>query len=195
MWYLLPAECLRKRLSGSGGVGLLLRCQLCSLEHRAAKEEELWFSNLSLMQMIGKCNLVPKSRFFCSLHQHDKSFYCFDDQTLICIYCAYHGDHKGHDCLYIEEARKKMEDSLAVLKLQASGRMSELERNVMLLESEKSCVRDQQQVAQQAIETFFAGVEAALQRQKAHLLEQLTANTSDVVSTITEQLRSVSTAR
>lgn len=180
-----------KRLSGSSEAGLLLKCQLCGQEHRGTAERELWFTNLSLVQMIGKCSLVPKSRFFCSLHQHDKSFYCFDDQALVCIYCAYHGDHKGHNCLYMEEARTKVDDSLGVLKLQATNRTSELERNLLVLKSEETCIREQEQRARRAVEEFFGSVEAAVRQQKDHLLQQLTANVGEVTNTIAAQIRSV----
>lgn len=185
----LVAECLRKGLSGSSETGLLLKCQLCGREHRGTAEQELWFTNLSLVQMIGKCSLVPKSRFFCSLHQHDKSFYCLDDQALVCIYCAYHGGHKGHNCLYIEEARRKVEDSLGTLKLQAASRMSELERDLLMLRSEETCVREQEQRAHKAIEEFFGSIEAALRQQKDHLLQQLTSNVGEVVDAIATQIR------
>ena len=155
-----------------------IKCSKCSQEHLGSDEKKMWFPNHSVVQLIG--NVIPKSKYFCKTHQHDQAYYCFDDQTLVCIYCAYHGEHSGHECVPIEEAKKRKENALQEVKLQASSKVSELERGLLLLKDEQQWVKSQKESVSQLVEECFRNIEVALQRQKEQLLQELSAHTADI---------------
>ena len=137
--------------------------------------------------MIG--NVIPKSKHFCATHQHDQTYYCFDDQTLVCIYCAYHGDHSSHECVSVEEARKRKEDTLQEIKLQASSKVMELERGLLLLKDEQQRLKSQEENVSRMVESFFGSIEAALQTQKEQLLKELCGHTADINGTLATHIR------
>lgn len=72
-----------------------------------------------MIQLIG--TVIPKSQYFCETHHHEKSYYCMDDRQLVCIYCAYHGEHAGHHCEQMDKAKTTVGQSLWKLKLKAAG--------------------------------------------------------------------------
>lgn len=148
---------------------------------------KLWFPNHSVIQIIG--NVIPKSKHFCMTHQHDQTYYCFDDQTLVCIYCAYHGDHSSHECVSVEEAKRRKENTLQEVKLQASSKVMELERGLQLLKDEQQRLKSQEENVSHLVESFFGSIEAALQTQKEQLLQELGRHTADINGTLETHIR------
>ena len=92
---------------------------MCNRDYMVLGETQLWFPNYSLMHLIG--NVIPKSRHFCEIHHHEKSYYCLDDKQLVCIYCVYHGEHSGHKCEHVDTAKTTVGETLWNAKLKASG--------------------------------------------------------------------------
>ena len=179
--------CLQKASSKSEDK-ISLMCTSCNQVHTAKNgiETELWFPNHSMVQIIEK--MVSKSKFFCQTHQHDKNYYCFDDHRLVCIYCAYHGEHSTHTCKHVDEARKEAEMSLKKVKLSMSNHISEIERRVNFVKDEKNMLKSQESRICRMIEDCYEQLNATLLRQKELLFQELKSQTSECSSSIDSNL-------
>lgn len=133
--------------------------------------------------------VLSKAKHFCPIHQHDRNYYCFQDKTLVCIYCAYHGDHTAHQCRPVKEAKQVIRDGLRAVRIQAQGRTTELERRLRLIRDEQEGVRTQAQNSARLVEEYFVNLETALRRQRDLLLQDLHSHTSDLHSTFETQVR------
>ena len=145
----------------------------CSRDHSVdpAISSRPWFPNLSVAQLV--TTVLSKAKHFCPVHQHDRNYYCFKDKSLVCIYCAYHGEHAGHPCQPVSEARQVVRDELRPLRVRAQGRVSEAERRLQLMRDEGEMVRTQALSAAKNVEEYYASMEAGLRRQRDLLLNDL----------------------
>ncbi len=116
--YMSTPECLQQQCSTSDNQ-TQLTCSLCKQEHVTFGDTKPWFPNFSVMNLIG--HVIPKSKHFCETHHHEKCYYCLDDKQLVCIYCAYHGEHAGHNCEHMDKARAAVDRTLWKVKVKASG--------------------------------------------------------------------------
>lgn len=167
-----------------------IRCTICGQEDSSqAGETKPWFPNYSLMHVIG--NVIPKPKHFCSQHQHNKTYYCLQDQALVCIHCAYHGSHTNHTCRHMDEAKRLVKEKLQEGRSRAVSWLSELERSLQLLRDEEKCLRLQEQSVGKVVEDFFGGIVTALQRQKELLLKEVGSHVSEATAAVMEQTRYV----
>lgn len=181
--------CLRKGCSKTDGKASL-RCSTCRQLHTAAEgqdETSLWFPNHSMIQIIG--NMLSKSKHVCSIHNHDKNYYCFDDCMLVCIYCAYHGQHSSHVCKHVDEAKKEAEASLKKLKLSLSGHVSEVERKLQFVKDERDLLKSREASVRQMIEESYERLKASLLKQRELLFQDLRDQTSEIGSSIDSNLQ------
>ena len=130
-----------------------------------------------------------RAKHFCPTHQHDCNYYCLDDRVLVCIYCAYHGDHSGHRCQMVAEARETLREELRPLRLQARGRVTELERRLQLMREEREAGKLQVQGCLRQVEEYFSGLEATLRRQRDLLLEEYRSLTGSLNNSMEAQIR------
>ena len=149
-----------------------ISCTLCNQDNIAPTENKLWFPNHAMIQVIS-AGVVPKAKNLCPTHQHEKSYYCFDDRTLVCIYCAYHGDHSKHKCLHVDTARQELDCDLQKYKQQVMSKLSEVERKLLLKTNERKLLQSQQSSIVKAVGDFFAELSSILVRQKDSLLQEL----------------------
>lgn len=166
-----------------------LKCSTCSQLHTSEDGNEtlLWFPNHSMLQIIE--NMLMKSKIVCQIHHHDKNYYCFDDHTMVCIYCAYHGEHSSHVCKHMDEARKEVEASLRKVKLSMSSFVSELERKVQYVKDEKELLRSQEAGVRQMIDDSYEQLKAILLRQRDLVFQELEDQTSELGSGIDSSLQ------
>lgn len=180
-------ECINRNCSTKQDNKISLFCSVCKEEHLGSSDNQPWFPNYSIMQLVG--NTTPKSKYICPVHQQDRSYFCFDDQSLVCIYCAYH-EHKQHECQHIDEARQKVETSLQDVKQKVVSRASELERHVKLLSEEYNFLKTQKNQVTQVVNDFYSQIEEVLHRQKEMLLSELNVQTDEVASGVDTRMRS-----
>ena len=134
-------------------------------------------------------NVIVKSKHFCEKHQHDKTFYCLDDNVLVCIYCMYVGDHVHHKCEPVDKARQQVEPLLGMAQSEASIHIAKLGSQWQLLKDEKEIVKSQQTSVVDVMENFFTSIENALQAQKKQLIQELITHGRQVESTLDEQMK------
>lgn len=111
-------------------------------------------------------------------------YYCFDDHTIVCIYCAYHGNHSSHNCKPMEEARKEAESSLRKVELSVSNHVSEMERKLQFVKDERKMLTSQEASIRQVIEDSYEQLKAVLFRQKELLFQELKDRTAELNSGI-----------
>ncbi|XP_075034476.1 E3 ubiquitin/ISG15 ligase TRIM25-like [Mixophyes fleayi] len=63
----------------------------------------------------------------CSAHNEILKYYCYDDDTCICVTCSLVGDHKGHEVDLLYEASVKMKEDMksSLEKLNANRKKTE----------------------------------------------------------------------
>ena len=185
----LYAVCLQKACSKSAEKSSSVKCFTCKQLHTCddATGAGLWFPNLAMVQIIA--NMTSKAKFFCQTHQHDTNYYCFDDDAVVCIYCVYHGDHSGHVCKHMEEARKEADASLKKIKLSASNRVSEMERRLQFVRDESEFLRSQEASVRQVIEDSYEKLKGILLRQRELLFENLKNKTAELSAGIDVNLQ------
>ena len=143
--------------------------------------------------MIQLINTVrSKAKHFCPTHQHDCNYYCLEDKILVCIYCAYHGDHAGHRCQTVHEARETIKDELRPVRIQARGRVTELERRLQLLKDEQEIMKVQVKNSIRCVEEYYSSLEAVLRRQRDQLLGEYRSLTGSLHNTFEVQVRYMS---
>ena len=140
-----------------------------------------------MIQVIST-GLICKSKNLCDIHQCERSYYCFDDCSLVCIYCAYHGEHCQHRCQHVDIARKEIDKDLQKYKVQVMHKLSEVERKVLLRADEREILRSQQLGIVNAVGNFYTELTSILIKQKDSLLEELDTHTKNVESTIEHSL-------
>ena len=134
-------------------------------------------------------SILSKAKYCCPVHQHDQNYYCLEDKCLVCIYCAYHGDHASHQCRPVNEAKHMVREDLQGVRRQAKSQAMEMERRLKLLVDEQDTVRTQAQNASRLVEDYFRSLETALRRQRDMLLQDLKFHASDVTSSLDLKLR------
>ncbi|CAI8015339.1 Tripartite motif-containing protein 72, partial [Geodia barretti] len=181
--------CLERLLLKGEGGRHKLTCPTCTQEHSvdATGSSRPWFPNLSVAQLV--TSVLSKAKHFCPIHQHDRNYYCFRDKTLVCIYCAYHGEHAGHHCQLVNEAKQTVRDELRPLRMRAQGRVAEAERRLQLMSDEGEAVRTQGLTSAKMVEEYFAGLEAALRKQRDLLLKDIHTHTGSLHSSIETQMK------
>ena len=181
--------CLERLLLKGEGGRHKLTCPTCTQEHSvdATGSSRPWFPNLSVAQLV--TSVLSKAKHFCPIHQHDRNYYCFHDKTLVCIYCAYHGEHAGHHCQLVNEAKQTVRDELRPLRMRAQGRVAEAERRLQLMSDEGEAVRTQGLTSAKMVEEYFAGLEAALRKQRDLLLKDIHTHTGSLHSSIETQMK------
>ena len=183
----IPPACLEKMVVKEEGGRQKLTCPTCSREVSGGGNFKPWFPNHSVAQLV--TSVLSKAKHFCPIHQHDRNYYCLRDQILVCIYCAYHGEHAGHPCQPACEARQTVRGELRPLRMRVQGRVSEAERRLQLMREEGEAVRTQATASAKMVEDFFAGLEAALRRQRDLLLKDLHTHTSSLHSSMDTQMK------
>jgi hypothetical protein len=181
-------ECLQKSYIPCEGGTVKICCSLCNKDNSSATIDGLWFPNHAMIQVIGT-GVMLKSRNLCDIHQHEKSYYCYDDCTLVCIYCAYQGDHAHHKCQHVDTAKQHMDGDLQKYKQQVTTIVSELERKLLLKRDEHQLLKSQQASVVKAVEDFYTELSLMLTRQKESLLEELSTHVKGVDSTIEQSIR------
>ena len=141
-----------------------------------------------MIQVIGT-GVMLKSRNLCDIHQHEKSYYCYDDCTLVCIYCAYQGDHSHHKCQHVDTAKQQMDSDLQKYKQQVTNVISELERKLLLKRDERQLLQSQQASVVKTVEDFYTELSLMLTRQKESLLEEVSTYVKGMDSTIEQSIR------
>ena len=183
-----PPDCLEKMTVKGEGGNHQLTCATCGKEHSGiTSDTKPWFPNHSMVQLIS--TVLSKAKHFCPTHQHDRNYYCFQDKALVCIYCAYHGEHATHQCQPVNEAKLTIRDRLRPVKIQAQGRATELVRRLRLMKDEMEGLKVQAQGSARLVEEYFQSVESALHRQRDLLLQDLHSHTSDLHNTLETQAR------
>lgn len=140
-----------------------------------------------MVQLIG--TVLSKAKHFCPVHQHDRNYYCFQDNTLVCIYCVYHGEHASHQCRPVNDAKQVIRDGLRPVRIQAQGRMTELERRLQLVKDEQEGMKAQVQSSVKLVEEYFVHLETALHRQRDQLIQDLQSHATDLHSSVEAQVR------
>ena len=180
-------ECLEKRCT-EGDVGTIkICCLVCSKDNSSMTTKDLWFPNHAVIQIINT-GLVYKSKNLCDIHQCERSYFCFDDSILVCIYCAYHGEHSQHKCQHVDVARDEIDKDLQKCKLQVIRKLSELERRVLLRTDEREILRSHQLDIVNTVGNFYTELTSTLTKQKDLLLEEIDTHIKDVDSTIEHSL-------
>ena len=176
--------CLKKTLSKSEDK-VSIKCSSCNQLHISTKngnETELWFPNHSMVQIIK--NAISKSKYYCRVHQQEKNYYCFNDDILVCIYCAFHGEHSTHMCKHLEDARKEAHRELQSVKLSVSTHVSEIKRHLQFVKDEKELLKCQEASICRMVEDSYEQLKVALQKQKELLFEEVKSQTSELSSNV-----------
>lgn len=175
--------CLHKTLNKSGEKSSL-KCSACRQVHSCENRTGagLWFPNHSMVEIIVK--MASKSKFFCPVHQHDMNYYCFNDDVMVCIYCAYHGDHSSHNCKHVEEAKKEADMCLKKAKVSVSSYVTEMERRLQFVKDEREMLKSQETSIRQVIEDSYEKLKSVLLRQRQLLFQELQDQTADIGSGI-----------
>jgi hypothetical protein len=140
-----------------------------------------------MVQIIA--NMAQKSKFFCPAHQHDMNYYCFDDQTMVCIYCAYHGEHSSHNCKHVDEAKKDADTRLKKVKVSVSNHVSEMERRLQFVKDESEMLNSQEISIRQVIDDSYEQLKSILLRQRELLFQELQDQTADIGSGIDSRVK------
>ena len=181
-------DCLQKNCTPCEGGTVKICCSLCNKDNSSTTENDLWFPNHAMIQVIGT-GVVLKSKNLCDIHQHEKSYYCYDDCTLVCIYCAYQGDHSNHKCQHVDNAKQQMDSDLQKYKWQVTSVISELERKLLLRRDEHQLLQSQQAGVVKAVEDFYTELSQVLTRQKDLLLEELSTHVKGMDTSIEQNIR------
>lgn len=182
-------ECLKKAVYKSDETYCIL-CTSCEQLHTSSRhgtDAELWFPNHSMVQIIA--NIMSKSKFFCREHQLDKDYYCFDDNNLVCIYCAYHGKHASHSCKHVEEARNDVFEVLRKLKISMANHIAEVERKIQFVKDEVDILNTQEVNVRKTVEESYEQFCSALLRQKELMCKDLKAQMVELSSAVQDCAR------
>lgn len=178
----ISAVCLKKAMFTAKN-RVSIKCTSCNEVHTSSEngnETELWFPNHSMVQIIK--GAISRSRYFCHVHQQEKNHYCFNDNTLVCIYCAFHGEHLTHTCKHQEDARKEAHKILS--NITVSTHVSDIERQLQLMKDEKELLRTQETSVYGMVEELYEQLKATLQKQKELLCEEIKNQMSKLNSNV-----------
>lgn len=164
-----------------------LVCTFCKQHHTAETRNALWFPNHSVIQMIG--NVIPKSRYFCEVHQQNMNYYCFDDNCIVCIGCAYQGQHSEHSCKLVTEAKKEVESGLGITVKKVVSKSAEVSRKLQLLRDEQKSLKLQEDSLSRVVEESYKQLEEIIQRQKELQLQELRMHTEESMSSMHSHIR------
>lgn len=129
------------------------------------------------MVQVISAGVVLKSNNLCDTHQHEKHYYCFDDGILVCIYCAYDGDHCQHKCQHVDAAKQQIDHELQYYKQQIISSLSQLEKEVFLRTDERKLLQLQQSGIVKAVQDFYTELSSLLLKHQQLLLDELSTQT------------------
>ena len=187
LFLLLATDCLDSKCTSVSDSKVNLVCVVCKQQHTAETRNELWFPNHSVIQMIG--NVIPKSKYFCDVHQQNMNYYCFDDHCLVCIGCVYHGQHSEHTCKLVTEAKKEVESGMGITVKKVVSKSAEVSRKLQLLQDEQKSLKLQELSLCRVVEESYKQLEEIIQRQKELQLQELRMHTEESMSSVNSQIR------
>ncbi|XP_077187126.1 E3 ubiquitin-protein ligase TRIM7-like isoform X2 [Paroedura picta] len=104
-----------------------LECPVCKAEMQRGNFRSNW--QLAALVEIIKQNLSPASQpreqDLCSRHEHELSFFCKEDEKLLCQICKESPEHRGHSFLNLEEVVHLYKAVLSIRKGQVCQKHQE----------------------------------------------------------------------
>lgn len=181
-------DCIQKGSTRLDSGSMKVCCSICNKESSSTTKHDLFFPNYAMVQVIS-AGVVPKCRHLCDMHQHEKNYYCIDDKVLVCIYCAYDGDHSQHKCQHVDTAKQQMDNDLHTYKKQILNEISEIERNIRLRTDEQKLLQSQQSSIEKAVNDFYSELSSTLMKQKRLLLDEIATRTENMNTAVEQSIK------
>ncbi|XP_075701604.1 E3 ubiquitin/ISG15 ligase TRIM25-like [Rhinoderma darwinii] len=98
----------------------------------------------------------------CSTHDKVLLYYCTEDASCVCVSCSLIGEHKGHQVETLNEAYKKMKESLRELLGNLTSKRQETKRSLQTLHGLKTDVPEKAVVIKDKVTTLFRDIRRQL---------------------------------
>uniref|UniRef100_A0A3B3RNJ4 Tripartite motif containing 35-12 n=1 Tax=Paramormyrops kingsleyae TaxID=1676925 RepID=A0A3B3RNJ4_9TELE len=141
----------------------------------------------SYLQQRNEKRVAEKSASRCGLHGENLSFFCEDDQELLCVVCQTARKHRNHQLCPVEEAAedKKVFSSVLISHCQSQSQQTE-KRIKEEFEELHQFLRDEEEARLTVLREE--------DMQKSERLKQKIENISKQVSTLSEKIQDIETA-
>jgi len=116
-------------------------------------------------------------------------YYCFNDDCLVCVVCAYHGTHSGHTCKPTEEAKTEIEKEIKGKAENISKKYKKVVDKLELLNEEQSLLATHEANLIESIEQSYERLKEIMSRRKESQLQEMRAHMEEFSSTLQSNIR------
>ncbi|XP_023680799.2 E3 ubiquitin-protein ligase TRIM35-like [Paramormyrops kingsleyae] len=162
----------------------------------------------SYLQQRNEKRVAEKSASRCRLHGENLSFFCEDDQELLCVVCQTARKHRNHQLCPVEEAAEDKKVELRTLLIPLKENLEKFTKVKQEFEETAKHMKSQSQQTEKRIKEEFEELHQFLRdeeearltvlreedMQKSERLKQKIENISKQVSTLSEKIQDIETA-
>ena len=131
------------------------------------------------------------SMTYCKTHREPMRIYCETDNTIICVYCQLHGDHKGHNCVLIDEMATLKREALQGLKEELNTKQTECVLGFNLCKRAEEDVSERKIKLKTELDTHFDFLYSALASRKKQLESDINEMAEQTIKVLSTQSRFV----
>ena len=120
------------------------------------------------------------STYSCKVHHKPMEVLCMSDNRIICTSCHFHGDHKGHECVLIDEMAKIKREAMQGLREELNTRHSQCVTGLNLCKRTKEDITRRKVQLKEELDNQFEFLHLALEGRRKNIevdmIEQLEQN-------------------
>jgi len=131
------------------------------------------------------------SMTYCQTHREPMKIYCETDNTIICVYCQLHGDHKGHNCVLIDEIATLKREALQGLKEELNTKQTECVLGFNLCKRAEEDVAERKIKLKTELDKHFDFLYSALESRKKQLESDINEMAEQTIKVLSTQSRFV----
>jgi len=128
---------------------------------------------------------------YCRIHREPMKIFCETDNTTICIYCQLHGDHKGHNCVLIDDIATLKRESLHGLKEELKMKQSQCVIGFNLCKKAEEDIEERKVELKFELDKHFDFLYTALEARKKQLHSDINEMTEEALEILSVQSRFV----
>jgi len=131
------------------------------------------------------------SMTYCKIHREPMKIFCETDNTTICIYCQLHGDHKGHNCVLIDDIATLKREALQGLKEELNVKQSECVVGFNLCKKAEEDITERKIKLKTELDKHFDFLYSALESRKKQLESDINETAEQTLKVLSAQSRFV----
>ncbi|XP_068103401.1 E3 ubiquitin/ISG15 ligase TRIM25-like [Hyperolius riggenbachi] len=125
----------------------------------------------------------------CAIHKKPLEFYCTEDDTCLCTYCFWVGEHKGHDVISLEDAANKKKETLRNQVDKLTPRIQKIDQKVHSLQDHSRKLKGKSDLEKQKATDLYKEIRRHLQVQETQVQNKISSWEQQIQVTVSDRIK------